>query len=155
MNFRSIQSSLLAAMLFATAATAQVPTNVAGTGNVAVGGYDPVAFFTVKKATPGDPSIRAQHGGATYFFASEANKKAFTERPDRYLPQFGGYCAFGVSLGALLPVDVDTWTVLNDKLYLNLNPEVAKLFAKDTNGVLTKADAKWKELQGKSSASKQ
>lgn len=93
----------------------------------------------------GDPGILAKHEGATYFFSSKSHQEAFEQAPDKYAPQYGGYCAYGVALGALFPVDVSTWQVRDDKLYLNLNPAILEEFNKDTSGNINKADELWAE----------
>ncbi|MBN8605271.1 MAG: hypothetical protein K2X81_29290 [Candidatus Obscuribacterales bacterium] len=137
---------LLAAMFMPAAVVAGDLVNVAGASGIALGGYDPVAFFTDKKPVNGDPSITAKHKDATYFFASKEHKSAFEAAPEKYLPQCGGFCAFGVSVGALFPVDVSTWQVREGKLYLNLNPEVLKAFNKDLPANIAKAEKNWPGL---------
>ena len=109
-------------------------------------GYDPVAFFTDGKPTNGDPSITAKHNGATYLFKSKDHQKKFKADPGAYAPQYGGYCAYGVSVGALFPVDISTWQVRNEKLYLNLNPAILELFNKDFDGNIKKAEKSWPKL---------
>jgi len=136
--------ALLISPLWASLSMAD--TNIAGSSSVAVSGYDPVAFFTEGKPVHGDPGISAKHKGATYFFSSKDNRKAFEAAPDKYAPQYGGYCAYGVALGALFPVDVSTWQVRDGKLYLNLNPEILKAFNKDLEKNITKADKNWPGL---------
>ena len=89
--------------------------NVAGVSGIALDGYDPVAFFSVKKPVHGDPGITATHEGATYLFSSEENRDLFQGDPEKYAPQFGGYCAYGVSVNALFPVDVSTWQIRDGK----------------------------------------
>lgn len=120
--------------------------NVAGASGIALDGYDPVAFFTDGRPVHGDPAIKATHGGATYLFASKDHKVQFEEDPDRYLPQYGGYCAFGVAVGALFPVDISTWQIQDGKLYLNLNPAIQEQFNKDLEGQVTKAEKNWPKL---------
>ena len=111
-------------------------------------GFDPVAFFTDAKPVNGSPFIALENAGATYFFASEEHKKLFAADPARYAPQFGGYCAFGVGLDQLFPVDITTWQVRNGKLYLNLNPEILKKFNADFSGNVAKANQNWPGLVG-------
>lgn len=130
-------------------ARAQVPTNISGKSNVAISGYDPVAFFTQKKPVHGDFQITSKYQGATYFFATRQHKAMFDGSPRKYAPQCGGYCAFGVSVGALFPVDINTWQVRNGKLYLNLNPQILKMFNKDIDANIAKADANWPGLAAK------
>ena len=77
--------------------------NVAGASEVALNGYDPVAFFTDGQPINGNFKITATHHGATYYFASKEHKKMFAQDPDKYAPQNGGFCTFGVSVGALFP----------------------------------------------------
>lgn len=132
-----------------TSANAADLVNTSGASGVAINGYDPVAFFTDKKPVNGNFQITAKHRGATYFFASEQHKTMFTKNPDKYAPQCGGYCAFGVSVGALFPVDINTWQVRNGKLYLNLNPGILKMFNKDLDGNIAKAAKNWPGLAAK------
>ncbi|HZW36241.1 MAG: YHS domain-containing (seleno)protein [Deltaproteobacteria bacterium] len=137
--------------LFASTAVAGSLVNVAGASGIAVGGYDTVAFFTDGKATPGDPGVSSPYKGATYFFASRAHKSLFDANPEKYVPQFGGFCAYGAALGALFPVDISTWQIRDGKLYLNLNPDILKEFNKDPKGFIAKAEKNWPSLVKKHS----
>jgi YHS domain-containing protein len=94
----------------------------------------------------GSPFISAEYQGATYFFATKEHKKLFAENPAKYTPQFGGYCAYGVSLGKLFPVDITTWQVREGKLYLNLNADILKKFNADFGGNVVKAQQHWPDL---------
>ena len=120
--------------------------NVAGASEVALNGYDPVAFFTDAKPVNGDFKITTTHRGATYYFANKEHKRLFSADPDKYAPQNGGFCSFGVSVGALFPVDINTWQVYNDKLYLNLNPDILQMFKKDMDKSIAKAAKNWPGL---------
>lgn len=143
---------IAAAFLFSTAAIAAPMSgmgtlvNVAGASGIALNGYDPVAFFTDGKPAHGDPGVKSTYQGATYFFASKAHKARFDSDPEKYVPQFGGFCAYGVAVGALFPVDITTWQVRNGKLYLNLNPSVAAEFNKDPARFISKAEKNWPGL---------
>jgi YHS domain-containing protein len=143
--------TLAAVLVSSTAVQGADLVNTSGKSGVALNGYDPVAFFTDKKPVHGNFKISAEHHGAKYFFASEEHKAMFTANPDKYAPQCGGYCAFGVSVGALFPVDINTWQVRNDKLYLNLNPSILTMFNENIDGNIAKANASWVELQKKHS----
>ncbi len=143
---KNIIPSLAAFALLASSAFAGELVNVSGASKIAVSGYDPVAFFAEAKAVNGSPFISAEYQNATYFFASEEHKQLFTENPAKYAPQFGGYCAYGVSLGKLFPVDITTWQVRDGKLYLNLNADVLKKFNADLSGNVAKAEQHWPEL---------
>ena len=136
----------VSAFAFNGAANAQDLVNTSGASGVAINGYDPVAFFTDGKPVNGNFKITASHRGATYFFASEEHKAMFTQNPDKYAPQCGGFCAFGVSVGALFPVDINTWQIRNDKLYLNLNSGILEMFNKDIDTNVSNAMQKWPGL---------
>lgn len=132
--------------LFTTSVLAKDLVNVAGASGIGLDGYDPVAFFIEKRPMYGDPAISATYKGAKYFFASKEHKARFEEDPEKYVPQYGGYCAYGVALGALFPVDINTWQIRNEKLYLNLNPNVLELFNKDFERHVASADKNWPRL---------
>ena len=139
-------AAIAAIALFTASAFAGQLVNVSGASKAAVNGYDTVAFFTDSKPVNGSPFIAAQYQGATYYFATEDHKKLFTDNPAKYAPQFGGFCAYGVGLGKLFPVDISTWQVRDGKLYLNLNHDILKMFNADFEGNLTKADKNWPVL---------
>lgn len=148
---------LLAAALGASAATGFATLPVAAqvapvyTGivrGVAVGGHDPVAYFTENKPVKGNPSIAFEHGGAQYHFASEANREAFKKEPAKYAPQYGGYCAWAVSQGYTAHGDPNAWTIHNGKLFLNYNQSVKANWEKDIPGNVTKSEANWPKLIG-------
>jgi len=143
---KNIITTTAALLLLSIAAFAGDLVNVSGASKAAVNGYDTVAFFTDSKAVNGSPFITAEHEGAIYYFASEEHKNLFVANPSKYTPQFGGYCAFGVAIEKLLPVDISTWQVRNGKLYLNLNPDIVKKFNEDLAGNVAKADQNWPTL---------
>jgi len=151
MKTKTLITSLGAVLLLAASAYAGELVNVSGASKIAVSGYDPVAFFTDAKPINGSPFISAEYQGATYFFVSEDHKKLFSESPDKYAPQFGGFCAFGVGLNKLFPVDINTWQVRDGKLYLNLNGDILKKFNADFDGNVAKAGKNWPGLVEKHS----
>ena len=140
---KTMLKSIAASLLLSATAFAGDLVNVSGASKVAVSGYDTVAFFTDSKAVNGSPFISAEHQAATYFFASEDHKKLFLEHPENYVPQCGGFCAYGVGLGKLFPVDINTWQVRNGRLYLNLNGAVLQKFNADFQGNVAKAEKNW------------
>jgi hypothetical protein len=145
-NIKQLIALTITTAALAVCAHAADLVNVSGASNIAVSGYDTVAFFTDNKAVNGDPFITASYQGATYIFASKEHKELFEAAPKKYVPQCGGYCAFGVSLGALFPVDINTWQIRNGKLYLNLNKAILKKFNADFDANVAKADKNWPEL---------
>lgn len=120
------------------------PVNVDGNG-LALEGHDPVAYFTRSAAVPGVAGITASHDGATYRFASEANRQAFLADPGRYAPQYGGYCAYGMSNGYQASVQPDKFTIVDGKLYLNYNGSVQSRWRKDTSGYIASANENWRK----------
>lgn len=109
-------------------------------------GHDPVAYFTTGAPTPGKAELAIVHEGAAYYFASQANRAAFEKAPSRYAPAFGGFCAYGVSVGKKFDGDPRFWKIADGRLYLNLNAEIAKAFEKDVPGAVAKAEEQWQEI---------
>jgi len=120
--------------------------NVSGASDIALSGFDPVSFFTNTTPANGSPMIRAEHEGATYLFETERSRDTFMADPDRYAPQYGGFCAYGASLNILLPVDITTAQVRNGKLYLNVNAEILEKFNADFEGSVSRANINWPGL---------
>jgi YHS domain-containing protein len=115
---------------------------------VGVGGYDVVAYHTQNKALRGTGFHAARYEGVTYLFASKANHDTFLANPGRYLPEFGGYCAFGASVGKKIYADPTVWKLVDGKLYLNVDSKIQKKFEGDLRGNLDKAYANWPKLKG-------
>ena len=143
---KNLVNSFAALVLLSASASAGDLVNVSGASKAAVSGYDTVAFFTDSKPVSGSPFITADYQGATYFFASEEHKRLFTANPEKYAPQCGGFCTYGVALGKLFPVDITTWQVRDGKLYLNLNHDILKKFNDDYDGNVAKANKNWPGL---------
>jgi YHS domain-containing protein len=113
---------------------------------VAIQGYDPVAFFTQNKPVKGNAEFQSSYKGATYYFASAEDKAAFDAAPAKYEPQFGGYCAYGVSQGHLAPVKIEAFQIVNGRLLMQYDLDVKGKFNKDQAGSLHKADQNWPGL---------
>ena len=113
---------------------------------VAVKGHDPVAFFTVGTPVKGRSELSTSVNGATYWFATEENKAAFDKDPAKYEPQFGGYCAYGVSVGQKIGIDPDAFQIVEGRLLLQYSKGVRDTFNEDTAGNLRLADAKWTDV---------
>ena len=109
----------------------------------ALRGFDPIAYFTDGKPVKGSPQHKAEYKGSTFYFSSKANQDAFAANPAKYAPQYGGYCAFGVSGGYKAAIDPAAFTVVNAKLYLNYNRDVQKKWSADIPGYVVKADKNW------------
>ena len=141
---RSRVSVLFAALLILAVATswAGVETSTNSEG-VILNGYDAVSYFTQNKAVPGHHEITAKHDGVTYQFSTAANRDTFTANPDRFVPAYGGYCAYGTSLGKKFAVDGTAFEVVDGVLYVNKNLKVYKTWKKDIPENITKADRQW------------
>jgi YHS domain-containing protein len=97
---------------------------VFSTKDGAIQGYDPVAYFTDGKPVKGKTDLVYVWKDATWHFASDEHRNLFEQNPEKYAPEFGGYCAYGWSKGYNAKIDPIAWTILNDKLYLNYNLDV-------------------------------
>jgi YHS domain-containing protein len=113
----------------------------------AIGGYDPVAYFTDMKPVKGSAEYHALYEGSTFYFASAAHRDAFMANPAKYAPQYGGYCAYGMAKGYKASIDPAAFTVVGEKLYLNYNGTVRALWILDINGYVQKADQNWPEVR--------
>jgi YHS domain-containing protein len=126
------------------------PVNTLGAADgVAIRGYDPVAYFRNGGPRLGKPEFSVQHGGATWRFASAEHKALFEADPERYLPAYGGFCAYGTSRGYLVKIEPEAWSIVNGRLYLNYDPGVRKTWLRDTNGYIERASANWPRLTAK------
>jgi hypothetical protein len=115
---------------------------------VALKGHDPVAYFSAGMPQRGIPTLRHEHGGAAYLFATSENREAFKANPARYLPEYGGYCAFGVAGGYKADIDPAAFAIVDGKLYLNYNRAVQRDWSKDSAGFIRKADVRWPQVKG-------
>jgi YHS domain-containing protein len=125
------------------------PAYFSDASGLALHGYDVVSYFEKKPAT-GSPEITATHAGLTFRFVSDAHRKAFAANPEKYLPQYGGYCAYGVAKGHKAPTTPTSYAIHNGKLYLNYNDEVAKMWLQDPEGLINEADEKWPAMKDES-----
>jgi hypothetical protein len=143
-----------AALLWAVAATAWAspPINtlkggpLGGRADLAILGYDAVGYFSEGKPVPGDPKHVHEWMGARWRFASASNLGLFKANPVKYAPQYGGYCAYGVSQGHLVGIEPDKFKILDGKLYLNYDADVQATWLKDPAGYVRQADARFKAL---------
>jgi YHS domain-containing protein len=114
----------------------------------AISGYDPVAYFTLGTPTPGSSELSAEWMGATWLFATAANRDAFRADPQRYAPQYGGYCAWAVANGKTASIDPEAWKIVDGKLYLNYSRDIQKKWESDVPGNIRRADGNWPGLRG-------
>jgi YHS domain-containing protein len=121
----------------------QAPVHTGFLSNVAVGGYDPVAYFTEGRPVRGTTQHRTTHQGYEYRFASAEHLAAFRSNPSRYLPQYGGYCAWAVAQGYTAAGNPQHWRIVDDRLYLNYNGEIQQRWLRDIPGFIRSANANW------------
>ncbi len=146
--------AVIAGLFAAGAAFAGTETNTSigltakGPG-LAVHGYDVVAYFTKGQPMVGRAKNSTVYREATYRFASKGNLDAFKNDPEKYVPQYGGYCAYGVAVGAKFDGDPQLWRIVDGKLYLNLNEDIQKTWQKDIPGNKKKADRNWTRIAHK------
>ena len=152
-------SLMIAVPVLTTQAHAIIPTSTSAVNtdaaNLALRGYDPVAYFTAGAPTMGMARYSAKFNGATYHFASAENLKKFKASPAAFAPQYGGFCAMGVALEKKLDGDPMVWKVVDNKLYLNVNQDVAVAWNRDIPGNLNKANEQWPQIMNKTPESLQ
>ncbi|GAB5378454.1 MAG: hypothetical protein AcusKO_49160 [Acuticoccus sp.] len=148
-----------ACVLFAGAAMAgEQYINATGYAN---SGYDVVAYFDMEQApvgqpqpaaVPGNTAYTAEYNGATFAFANAANLARFEADPARYAPQYDGHCAYGVTKGGKVPGNPNLWRIVDDKLFLNITPNVVGFWEEDIGGNIGVAEGNWPGIEGQPSS---
>jgi YHS domain-containing protein len=113
---------------------------------IGIQGYDPVAFFTDGKPILGQEQFHSSYHDVTYRFASAEHQQMFEKDPAKYEPQFGGYCAYGVTQGHLAPIKVDAFEIVDGRLLMGYDANARTAFDKDQAGNLKIADHNWPGL---------
>ncbi len=126
---------------------AQKP-EIFSTSEGAIRGYDPVTYFTDTVPKKGTSEFTVDYKGAQWHFVSATNAALFKANPEKYTPQFGGYCAFGMSRGYKAETQPDAWTLVDGKLYLNYNMKVRAEWNKKQTEFIEKAAANWMKIKG-------
>lgn len=133
---------LIGLLFFSPLAQAQ-NSEVYSTDEGAIQGYDAVAYFTQSKAVKGSKNFTFTYAGEIWYFFSAENLNTFKTTPEKYAPQFGGYCAYGMSRGYKAKTDPEAWTIVNGKLYLNYNLDVRKIWNEKQAVFIDKANQNW------------
>lgn len=144
---KTVFGSIFAVLLTVAAAPAWAVDVTHSTPGIS--GYDPVAYFTEGKPVKGSGYHVAEYRGVTYAFASKEHKNMFEANPEKYLPAYGGYCAYGVAVGKKFVSDPEAWKIVQGRLYLNLDRDIQSKWAKDIPGYIKKSEANWKEIKDK------
>lgn len=113
---------------------------------VAIRGFDTVAYFTDDMPVEGSENFTTEWQGATWKFASQQHLDMFKENPEKYAPQYGGYCAYGVAQDSLVKIEGDNWTIVDEKLYLNYDDKLQDKWEKDIPGFIEEANNKFEPL---------
>jgi YHS domain-containing protein len=113
---------------------------------IAIRGYDTVAYFTQSKPVEGNDEFSTKWSDAIWKFSSQEHLDLFAANPEKYAPQYGGYCAYGVAQKNLVKIEPDQWTIIDDKLYLNFNKKLNKAWKKNTSGYIKTANGLFEKL---------
>lgn len=143
MDRRTLLAALACLALPATALAASPPVYTAPLSDLAVGGYDAVAYFTEGRPVIGDERFSTRWKGATWRFSSADHLARFRAHPDAYAPRYGGYCAWAVAHGYTAKGDPRQWRIVDGRLYLNYNAEVQSRWVRDIPGYIRQGDANW------------
>lgn len=152
-TFANVMRTALLIALIATVATAvrsasaavdQINKNIFGT---ALKGYDAVAYFKESKPVKGKDQFHHEWMGAKWYFASAANRDEFAKNPEKYAPQFGGYCAWAVAHNYTASIDPEAWRIVDGKLYLNYSKDVQKKWETNIPGFIKAGNENWPKLK--------
>ncbi|MES2545442.1 MAG: YHS domain-containing (seleno)protein [Bacteroidota bacterium] len=140
------KSILILVFTFASIATFSQKSHINLDKTIAIQGYDPVAYFESGKPMEGKKEITANYNNAVYQFTSEQNKALFLKNPSYYEPQFGGFCAYGMSQGYEAPIQPEAFTIVDGKLYLNYNLKVKEMWNKNQAERIQNAEINWGKI---------
>lgn len=143
LSFTATLVSLILATFSFSAHADKDPVYTGVFSSTALSGYDTVAYFTDSKPVKGSKKFSTRYNGAKWLFASAENRDAFIENPEKFAPQYGGYCAWAVSQGYTASADPTVWTIVDDKLYVNYNEEVGATWLEDPAGYIKLGDENW------------
>jgi YHS domain-containing protein len=132
---------LILCSLWPSLSMAAAPIETGTFNNYAIYGYDPVAYFIDNKAIKGDKNITYEWHGAQWHFSNVEHKTLFANSPEKYAPQYGGYCAYAMSDGRLVGVDENAFTIYQGKLYLNYSSSVMQQWRSNIETYIRQADA--------------
>ncbi len=143
---KRIRRATLAAAALLVIGSAQAAAPFYAPDGVAIKGYDTVAYFLDGKPVRGSDTYVTEWQGAKWKFISQDHLDKFKAEPAKYAPQYGGYCAYGTSLGHLAPTEPDAWAVIDGKLYLNYNQNVRAKWSQNVAGYNAAANAQFEGL---------
>ena len=136
-------------ILFASLAAISQKSAVFNPSEGAIHGYDPVAYFNESKPVKGEMKYSYTWNSATWYFSNQQNLDSFKLSPEKFAPQYGGYCAYGLADGHKAPTDPAAWLIADGKLYLNYNKSVQQMWKKKQAAYIEAADKNWPALKDK------
>ena len=139
----------LALMTFPAFSGEKSSFNLGHSNGLAMAGYDVMSYWRGGKPMEGSADHSFEYDGATWVFTSKANLDAFAAEPEKYAPQFGGFCTYAASKGYTADVDPFAWQIWQDKLYLNYSPQVQRIWSNDLESNVAKGNANWPSLDPK------
>lgn len=138
---------LLSTTVFSNSSALAVdPTFTAFFSDTAIRGYDTVAYFTEGKAVEGSKDFSTEYNEATWLFSSRENLELFKAAPEKYAPQYGGYCAYAVSQNTTASIQPELFTIVDDKLYLNYSESINEKWLQDKASYIEQADKNWPQI---------
>ena len=143
------RSYIPALALFLTVVAAPVFGQDTTHSTPGISGYDPVAYFTEGVPQRGSGYHVANYKGVTYAFATGEHKDMFEANPEKYVPAYGGWCAYGVAVGKKFVADPEVWKIVKGKLYLNLDRNIQAKWNQDIPGHIKTADSNWIDIKDK------
>lgn len=146
MNMIRLVGLVLGFWLVGSSAHALEPINKTLFGGLAVKGYDPEAYFQAGKPVKGSKEFSYIWQGATWLFATAQHRDQFVAAPDRFAPQYGGYCAWAVSQGYTADIDPEAWKIVEGRLFLNYSPKIQARWQADLTNLVNAADHHWPDL---------
>jgi YHS domain-containing protein len=147
---RVVVIATVVAFAWSASASAGTAVNTGYFDDVAIEGYDPVAYFTDSKATKGSEEFAYDWLGATWFFANAEHRDLFAEKPVQYAPQYGGHCAMGAAFGeSTANIDPEAWAIVDGKLYLQYSKGASEDWKKNNANLIAAADQKWPEIKAR------
>jgi YHS domain-containing protein len=152
MKKRNSADRILTSFLFTLAVVIGAAGVAAGTSSksdVAIKGYDAVAYFLAAKAIKGNDSFSYKWHNLTWYFVSRENQDMFAANPEKYAPQYDGYCAWAMTEERKAVTDPEVWKIVDGKLYLNCSMAAYEKWARDISGNIKKADANWLKLNSR------
>jgi hypothetical protein len=153
-NSGEIMKKILLIFIFLFSTTLITPTTIWAKSliytsffsNSALSGYDPVAYFTQSKPVKGNKQFEFKYKDAKWYFSTLANLEKFKAKPDKFTPQYGGYCAWAVSQGDTAEGNPNNWTIYKDKLYLNYNDTIQNKWLNKIDQFVSDADKNWPQV---------